>query len=319
MDVIGVGALNVDLFYDVPDLTLAGHRFVPGAEIVDDGTLFTRIAPGLDRAKLLARAGGGSAANTVVAMARMGFQTGFLGVTGKDDNGKFVMASMEGVDLSHVKRYGRAGVCVALLSGGERSLMVEANANDLFSFSPEDLEYLNGSTWLHLSSFHADSALLMQKQLLDLLDDDVYVSFSPGERYARRGLAQVRDIIARSRLVFLNEREMGLLTGLPPPEGSKALLRTGAKVVACTLGGMGALISTRTSEERILAKGAKAVDTTGAGDVFAAGFLAGYIEGGSVETCGRIGAAVAALSVTAYGREGYPDERLLRTFASDLG
>ncbi|MBI0582974.1 MAG: hypothetical protein ISF22_01970 [Methanomassiliicoccus sp.] len=318
MDVIGIGALNIDLFYEVPSLTLAGRTFEPGSETMDDGTLFAQVSNELAAAKLLARSGGGSAANTMVALDRMGYTTGFLGVTGKDDDSRFLLDSMGGVDVSRVKRYRKPGMCISMLSRGERSLLALPNSNDLFSFAPEDLEYLGSARAVHLSSFSSDSALLMQKQILDLLDDEVLISFAPGEKYARRGMEQIGDVIGLSRIVFVNRRETALLTGLPPVEGCQALLDAGAKVAVCTLGDSGSVIVTRNSEIRVPAKKAVVVDTTGAGDVYAAGFLAGYLDGATLEVCGEIGAAAAALSISAYGRGNYPDERFLRKYAREL-
>jgi len=318
MDVIGGGALNVDLFYKVPSLTLAGHVFEPGEEIVGDEELFTNVSRALAAQEPVARSGGGSAANTVFALSRMGYTTGFLGVTGKDEGSKFLLSSMEGVDVGHVKKYKKAGVCISLLADGERSLLAMPNSNDFFSFIAEDVGYLNSSKFVHLSSFSSDSALLLQKQLLELLEEDVYISFAPGEKYARRGLDQIEDMIGRSRIVFVNEREMTMLTGTGPKEGSKTLLDLGAKVVVCTLGREGSLITTYNSSITVPARKAVVVDTTGAGDVYAAGFLAGYLDGATLEVCGRIGASASALSVSSYGREAYPDERFLRKFAKEL-
>jgi ribokinase len=318
MDVIGIGALNLDLFYEVPSLEIAGKRFEAGSETMDDGTLFARVSKELPAMKLVARSGGGSAANTVVALSRLGYSTGFLGVAGKDEGGKFVLSSMKGVDVSRVKKARRTGQCISLLSGGERSLLAIPYANDLFAFAPDDIGYLSSARIVHLSSFSSDSALLMQKQVLDLLDEDVFVSFAPGEKYARRGLKQIGDIIGRSRFVFLNQREVRQLTGLPPEEGCRTLLDLGAKVIACTMGGEGSMIITRNSELQVPAKRAMVVDTTGAGDVYAAGFLAGYLDGATLEACGEIASAAAALSVSAYGRDGYPDQRFLRKFAREL-
>jgi len=285
---------------------------------VGDEELFTNVSRALAAQEPVARSGGGSAANTVFALSRMGYTTGFLGVTGKDEGSKFLLSSMEGVDVGHVKKYKTAGVCVCLLADGERSLLAMPNSNDFFSFIAEDVGYLNSSKFVHLSSFSSDSALLLQKQLLELLEEDVYISFAPGEKYARRGLDQIEDMIGRSRIVFVNEREMTMLTGTGPKEGSKTLLDLGAKVVVCTLGREGSLITTYNSSITVPARKAVVVDTTGAGDVYAAGFLAGYLDGATLEVCGRIGASASALSVSSYGREAYPDERFLRKFAKEL-
>ncbi|MDW5562246.1 MAG: carbohydrate kinase family protein [Methanomassiliicoccus sp.] len=318
MDVVGIGALNVDLFYEVPSLEFAGLRFEAGSETMDDGELFARLSEALADSKLVARSGGGSAANTVVALSRMGYSTAFLGIVGKDEDGRFLLGSMGSVDVSRVKRYRNTGLCISLLHHGERSLLGLPNANDLFSFAPEDMEILNSSKIVHFSSFSSDSALRMQKQILELLDEGVFVSFAPGEKYARRGLKAIGDIIERSRFVFVNEREVSMLTGLPPAEGCRTLIEMGARVVACTLGNRGSIIVTRNSELHVQAKKAVVVDTTGAGDVYAAGFLAGYLDGATLETCGEIASAAAALSLSAYGRDSYPDERFLRKYAREL-
>jgi ribokinase len=319
MDVVGVGALNVDMFYEVPSLTVGGRAFEPGGEVFGEEAEFAKVTADLARlAKLVSRSAGGSAANTVVALTRMGYATGFLGVAGKDDDGKFILRSMEGVDVSHVKKYKRSGQCISLLMQGERSLLGLPHANDFFSFNEEDMEFLNSSKFVHLSSFAADSGLLMQKQLVNLLDDGVYVSFAPGERYARRGLKQISGLIERSRILFVNEREVEMLTGSGPKEGSRSLLAIGPAVVVCTRGERGSLIITRNVELDIPPKKAVVVDTTGAGDVYAAGFLAGFIDGANLEKCGEIGSAAAALSIASYGRDSYPDERFLRKYAREL-
>lgn len=315
---IGVGALNLDLFYEVPTLEMGGHSLQPGEEVVGDEKLFSDVSAALSGTEPVHRCGGGSAANTVFALSRLGYSTGLLGVTGKDENGRFLLRSMEGVDISHVKLHKRAGVCLCLIYGGERSLVGLSLSNDLFSFSPDDIDYLNSSKFVHLSSFHGDTALRHQKQMLNLLDEEVYVSFAPGEKYARRGLSQIADIVGRSRILFANRREVGLLTGKGPMEGCKALLKLGAKVIVCTLGREGSLIVTAHTSIRVPAKRSVVVDSTGAGDVYAAGFLAGYMDGATLETCGRIGTAAAALSMSSYGRGAYPDERFLRNFAREI-
>jgi ribokinase len=320
MDVVGVGALNVDLFYDVPSLSFNGQVYEAGGETFGDETEVSLLMAILSKkAKLIGKSGGGSAANTVVALDRMGYETGFLGVVGKDEEGKFLLRSMEGVDVSNVKKYKRSGLCVSMLKDGERSLLGLPNANDFFSITEDDLGFLNSARFVHMSSFAGDNALKMQKQLASLLDDDVYMSFAPGMKYARRGLKQIGELIERSRILFMNESEVKLLTGLEAKEGSSLLLDHGPAVVACTMGEKGSVITTRNVQFEVPAKKTIVVDTTGAGDVYAAGFLAGYLDGANLETCGQIASAAAALSVAAYGREGYPDERFLRKYAKELG
>ena len=319
MDVVGIGALNVDLLYEVSSLRFGGTELSPGSKTYGTEETFRELIEEMERsAQLVGRSGGGSAANTVYALSRLGYETAFLGVVGKDEEGKFILGSMDGVDITRVKRHKSSGKCLSLLSDGDRSLLVLPNANNMFSYTEEDVEFLNTSKFVHMGSFAADSALASQKMLMDYLDDGVYVSFSPGEMYARRGMSQLEPILERTRIMFVNEQEMELLTGKGLKEGARALLDAGPKVVACTLGGNGSLIVTRNSEISIPAKRTVVKDATGAGDVYAAGFLAGYLDGANLEACGEIASAAAALSVASYGREGYPDERFLRRFAKEL-
>lgn len=319
MDVVGVGALNIDLLYEVSSLRFGGVELSPGSKTYGTEEMFHELIAEMGRhGRLVGRSGGGSAANTAYALSRMGYETAFLGVVGKDEEGAFILGSMEGVDLSRVKRHKHSGKCLSLLADGDRSLLVLPNANNMFSYTEDDIDLLNSSKFVHMSSFASDAALASQKMLMEYLDDRVYVSFSPGELYARRGVEQLEPILERTRILFVNEQELGLLTGEISSGGARALLDSGPKVVVCTLGGDGSLIVSRNSEIAIPAKRTVVKDATGAGDVYAAGFLAGYLDGANLEVCGKIASAAAALSVAFPGREGYPDERFLRRFAKEL-
>jgi len=214
MDVVGVGALNVDLLYEVPSLQMEGMELVAGGTTYGTEERFYQPVQELTRTgRLMGRSAGGSAANTIFALARLGYQTAFLGVVGKDKDGAFILESMSGVDVSGVKRYKNSGKCISLLAPGESSKLVLPNANDFFSYTEDDIALLNTSKFVHMGPFVADSALASQKMLLEYLDENVYLSFSPGEPYARRGIAQLRPLLERTRILFLNRSEMKLLTG----------------------------------------------------------------------------------------------------------
>ncbi|NLI73208.1 MAG: carbohydrate kinase family protein [Euryarchaeota archaeon] len=319
MDVVGIGALNVDHLYEVSSLNFNTMTLATGSKMYGSEETFHELLAELESSgKLVGRSGGGSAANTVYAMSKMGYRTAFLGVMGTDDEGEFIESSMDNVDLSRVKRHGRSGKCISLLTENDRSLLILPNSNDLFSYTEEDIDFLNSSRFIHMGSFSADSALASQKALMEYLDDAVDLSFSPGELYARRGINQLKPILERTRILFLNSNELELLTSRDLRDGAKILLDIGPKVVVCTCGENGSLIVSRNIEMFIPAKRTIVRDTTGAGDVFAGAFLAGYIDGATLEECGKLGSAAAALSVASYGREGYPDDMFIRRFARAL-
>ncbi len=255
MDVIGVGALNVDLLYKVTSLDLAGQKFESGGEVFGDDNSFKNVLDILDNGGgLVCQSGGGSAANTIYALARMGYQTGYLGVIGKDEYGDFLLKSLPGVDIKHIKRYKRSGMCISLLKEKDRSLIVLPNSNDMFSYTEDDISYLNSARFIHMTSFVGDLAFEAQKRLFGMIDEGVDVSFSPGELYARRGLKSVRNMIARSRLLFVNERELMLLTGKTGIDGCRVLLDIGPKVIICTSGEEGSLILSKNEELLIATK-----------------------------------------------------------------
>src|SRR4030042_1151943 len=101
-DVIGIGALNLDLLYEVNDLAALRKKGWPlhaGREHSLTPVEFRQLLQGLEHhGTLRLRSGGGSAANTIVALARMGFQTGFVGRVGADEEGAFILSEMKGGD-----------------------------------------------------------------------------------------------------------------------------------------------------------------------------------------------------------------------------
>lgn len=314
-DAVGVGALNVDLIYSVPDLTIAGRKYVPGAEVFEDENQFHRIKSELDKnGKIMKKSAGGSAANTMFAMARMGFDVGILGIVGNDDHGDFIVESMGNVDKGHVKRFNMSGICISLISGEERSLIIFPNANDHFQVSDEDINYLNDAKIVHMTSFVHDNALKEQEKIAKRIDAKIMLSFDPGEIYARRGLKAIKSLLRRCDIMLLSAREVEMLTSLDPIEGSRSLLESGPAIVVCKMGRKGSMIFTEADEINIKPIETNVVDKTGAGDVYDAGFLAGILRNWPLEKCGNFASLVAARSIAEYGRDGYPDERSISMY-----
>ncbi|MFP4196295.1 MAG: carbohydrate kinase family protein [Methanomassiliicoccales archaeon] len=315
MDVVGVGALNLDLIYRVDPLP---RGMDPGEERFGDPEDFRELLEHLEaHGELLGRSGGGSAANALVALSRMGFSTGMLGTVGDDPPGEEVLSSLRGVDVGMVRRTDGTGMCISLLSRDDRSLLVLPNANDLFRVTKEEILYAGKAEVVHLSSFSGENALRSQIELVESLDTSTIVSLDPGELYAQRG-GEIAPLLSRAHVVFPSEREVEMLTGATGSEGCRALLDRGPEMVACTRGGEGALVVTLDREMVIPPTRVEPVDCTGAGDVFAASFLAGMLRGWRVEDCGRFACQASARSITAYGRDNYPDEHSLQEFERSM-
>jgi len=304
IEVVGLGALNIDHLYRVE-------------RILDDGEAVVNEAKSFP---------GGSAANTIYGLAKLGVNTGYTGVVGGDAEGKILVQDFQkvGVDTSQIRvKPVRTGSVLCLSDRlGRRSLYVIPGANSLLTIDDLDLTYINQAKWLHLSSFADDRQFKVLLELIDRLASSVKLSFAPGVLHAIKELAILSPILNRTHLLFVNQREIQHLTGEDVIAGAESCLKQGCCMVVVTLGkGMRLELGRRTvtavgyirdaenecaiepSRQDIIAE----VDATGAGDAFAAGFLYGLLKGKGLNQCGCLGDIVARFSLTKLGaRDGFP-------------
>ena len=313
-DVIGIGALNLDLLYEVTDLAALRKEGWPlhaGREHSLSPVEFRQLLQGLEhQGTLRFRSGGGSAANTIVALARMGLQTGFVGRVGADDEGAFILSEMKGVDVAHIRRGGASGICLVVLdSRRDRALVVQPNANDDQTFEDLNIPYLSDARYLHLSAFVGDGPFAAQRRLMEVLPAAVKVSLDPGELYAQRGRKAILPLIERSSILFATAYEICTLTGTSDYRaGCKEIASLGPEIVVCKRGEQGAYLFSRQEEAEFRPQGeTEVVDNTGAGDVYDAGFLAGLLLKKPLTACLVLAHALAAKSLGGYGRQRYPD------------
>jgi len=285
-DVVGFGALNVDRLYKV-----------------------NRIAREEEESFVInfKEACGGSAANTVVGLARLGLKTGFIGKVAKDREGKLLLEDFrrEGVNTEGViiAEQGRSGVVLGFVDQkGERALYVDPGVNDQIEFSEIKLEYARNTRILHLTSFVGEKSFNAQKKLVDALPSSVLVSFDPGILYARKGLAALKSLIERTYIILPNETELRLLTGKDYEAGAKALINEGLKIVVVKLGEKGCYVTN--GEESHLIKPFKAE---------------ALIKNKNLKECGKLGNLVAAYCIAKIGaRTGLPTLKKLKTYSTEL-
>ncbi|MBN2374377.1 carbohydrate kinase family protein [bacterium] len=314
-DVIGIGALNWDIIYELPNLNILDELDIsisPGREIHLEGVILKPLLILLERyGKKKAESGGGQAANTAYALARMGFKTKVIGKTGNDRWGDLILQCLSGVDTTGVAREGESGICISILTPDEeRSLIVFPNVNDNMDIREPDMESLCGSRFLHLTSFSGQSPLHAQIGLLKKMGkNSPFISFDPGNLYARLGMDSLLPILERAFCLFATESELEMITCLTGEEAVLRILETGIRMVICKQGARGAyLMDHRKRRWDFPPLKVDIKDSTGAGDCFAAGFIAGILKGKDIETCGRLGTLAAASCIKGYGRESYPDE-----------
>jgi ribokinase len=317
LDLIGCGALNLDLIYRLPDsFPLWDQLPARGSE---EG-LTEALRAQLDEALITLechRSGGGQAANVVYALRRLGFAAAMLGRVGEDDDGSYLCDDLGRDAARYVARQGQTGrVYVLLDESGERRNLVWPAAND--QFSPADLpRRLPHARVAYFTSFVGEEPLQAQLQLLQRLSKDVDVAFDPGELYARRGVKRFMPLLQRTTYLFATETELELMCGVPLEEAISFMLNVGVGLVVCKMGVRGARLVARRGEMYIPPSPVEVVDVTGAGDLFAAGFLAALLRDMDLESAGHLAAWAAAQGIGGFGRSAYPDAAAWRERVTD--
>jgi ribokinase len=283
VEVIGFGALNCDKIYQVDDLAPPGR---------ETGVVSVTRQPG------------GSAANTIVGLARLGVRAGFVGTIGSDREGSLLLDDFkrEGVDLHGItKSKGNTGTALIFIdSHGERAIYILPSVND--TFVTANFDYAKQAKIVHLSSFMGIDQLRMQISFVQQLRGSrVKISFSPGNIYAKLGLNELKPLIERSLVLFLNKEEASALTGSSDVEEVASILDEGAHIVAVTLGDKGSYVVTRSKSLNLPPYKSDITDTVGAGDAFAAGFLYGQLTGKDPRKSGLYGNFMASKSIAQLG------------------
>ena len=316
MDVIGFGAINLDEIYTVYGPSpLRDLGIVSGSEEIVGREEYERLTKAMKPAHRFV-SGGGQAANTVYALVRLGFRTGIIGSVGADEDGDSLLAGLAPVDASQVVRGGRTTRCAVIVDKhGERTICVLPSPAEVPVPDPVAAwGRLGGARYLHLTSLTHEEELEAQVRLVETIPQDVVVTFDPGELYCRLGAEALAPILKRTSVLFLGEREAELLAGGGDAEGCEKVLSLGPSLVVCKRGAQGVdVFAVGGGRFTVPAREVPVVDPTGAGDVFAAGFLAGLLLGLDPERCAILGTAAAAQSITGYGRSSYPGPELLES------
>jgi ribokinase len=243
------------------------------------------------------QAGGGSAANVACTLSSLDVRADLFGSVGDDEEGRLAREELAafGVDADHVVTVpGRATTTKYLVVDGDGEVMVLSNAGANEAFTPDDVDpaTMARADHLHLTSQEPATAAA----LAGMADaGGVSVSFDPGRRIASRDYERT---LAAVDVLFLNEREARVLA---ETSSFESLVREATVVVKH--GGRGATVHTR--DGRIDHDGypVEALDTTGAGDAFAAGYIAARPEGHEralavANACGALAALRVGARVT---------------------
>lgn len=250
--------------------------------------------------------GGGPAGTAAVAASRLGLKSAFIGSVGDDADGKKMIADFEAEGVSTAALVRRAGsaspvaYCWIEAPTGNRS--VAWTRGDLKELTADEVNmvYVRHAKVLHLDGHQTEAAIAAAKEAKK---SGVLVNFDAGT--VRDG---VDELVRLSDILFTSEHFAHVWTGESDLEKALAkLIGTGARIVGITLGERGSMAFDGTEIIHCPSFRIKAVDTTGAGDVFHTGFAVRHLEGASLFECMRFASAVSALKCLKLGgRTGIP-------------
>jgi ribokinase len=308
MDVVGFGALNLDKLFHV---NRVAHE--------DEESYITGKSESC----------GGSAANTIVGLARLGIETGFIGKVATDREGSLLYNNLQNENINTggvlVTDNGRSGTVNGFVdSNGQRALYVDPGVNDDINIDEVELDYINSAKVLHITSFVGKSdekSIETQKLVLNEISTKVSVSFDPGRLYTERGLDFLENFLIRTDILLINQSELKLLTTgniedsrISPEKyetqeiAEKVQLDYGIDMVVVKMGNNGSYVTHNGKSHMANAFDVPCVDTTGAGDAFNAGFLHGYINGENIKKMALKGNYIASCCITEHGTtNGLPD------------
>ena len=250
-------------------------------------------------------ASGGSAANTIHGLAMLGAKTGFIGSIGKDDLGDFFENDMKnaGVNTILSRRNSPTGTSVVLISpDSERTFAthlgaaVELEASDLNTkdFAGYNILYLEGYLIFNKPFVEAACRFAKKEKMKIALDLASY-------NVVESRLADFKEIIEKYvDIIFANEEEARAYTGMAPEEALDSISKI-CEIVVIKAGGDGSWIKRASEIIKIGAAKADLKDTTGAGDLYAAGFLFGYAQNRNLDICGQYGSLLAGKVIEILG------------------
>jgi sugar/nucleoside kinase (ribokinase family) len=325
LHVTGIGNAIVDVISHADDALLHRLGMPKGAMTLIDpsraASLYTQMGPARESS-------GGSVANTMAGIASLGGKAGYIGKVRDDQLGEVFAHDIRAAGVTFETKAAIDGPetarCLIFVTpDGQRTMNTFLGA--CIELGPEDIDdelvaqsaitYLEGYLW---DPPRAKEAMLHAANIAHAAGRKVALSLSDGfcvDRHRSEFKHLIRDHVD---ILFANENEVLSLTELPSFDEAVAAMRGKSEIVVLTRGPQGALVLVGDQTFEVpAAKVEQVVDTTGAGDLFAAGFLYGITHGKTPAASARMGAICAAEVISHYGAR--PDASLKALVARELG
>jgi len=310
--VLGIGNALVDILIQIDNDHILEELELPrGSMQLVDAERSSRVIKACEQYEK-SLASGGSAANTIAGIAGLGMQSSFIGKIKDDEMGNIFKSDLEKINIKPQLKYSEtpSGTAATLISkDSERTFAthlgaaVELTADDLYDkmFIGHDYFYIEGYLVQNHSMLEKAASLAKkynQKIFLDLASYNVVeenIIFLKGfvEKYV--------DV------VFANEEESKAFTGKTPEEAVHEIA-TLCEIAVVKIGKNGSLIKSGNDLYTIGIIEATSVDTTGAGDQYAAGFIFGLSHGLDLEKCGKIASIMSGKVIEHYGARILPKQ-----------
>ncbi|MBI2346871.1 MAG: adenosine kinase [Deltaproteobacteria bacterium] len=314
-DVYGVGNALVDLVVPVRDdllrdllATHAGGKATKGSMTLMDQVGQQRLLADVE--SLAERTvAGGSGANSMFGIAQLGGRPRYAGKVGNDRFGNFFAQEMNGVGVHFdvPAHAASTGTCTVLVTpDGERTMFTHLGSSMELAPGDIDASAIRSSQWLYVEGYLWDSPgtrAASLKAMETAKTHGVKVSYSFSDSFCvRRALADFREFTrAYVDLVFCNEEEALAFSSTDRIDEAIRDIEGLGAAVALTRGSRGSIISADGKCYEITPLAVSVVDTTGAGDCYAAGVLYGLTHGYGWEDAGRLASRIAAQVVTVSG------------------
>ncbi|MBR4029466.1 MAG: adenosine kinase [Alistipes sp.] len=305
--VIGIGNALTDMLVNLSnDNVLTEYQLAKGSMSLVDSQLQTAISKsvaGLPYSLSL----GGSAANTIRAMARLGTPTAFIGKVGEDNTGDFYEQALRNIGVTPyiLRSENKSGKCVALVSkDGERTFVTHLGAALDLTAEEIDGAIFDSYDYLYIEGYLVQDHDLIRKTIERAKEHGLKVVIDLASfNVVEENRDFLHDIVERYvDILFANEDEARAFSGESEPINALQYISSMCELAIVKIGTRGALI--KRGEELVhvgIMAAAKRVDTTGAGDFYAAGFMAGLCEGLSLRQCGTMGAITAGKVIEIVG------------------
>ncbi len=308
IDVLGIGNAIVDVLARVDDAFLEERELPKGSmQLIDSeraDILYAELRDGV-------ACSGGSAANTTVGLLSLGSRAAYIGKVAQDELGQTFAREIRAQEVLFETPplegdVGTARCLILVTPDAQRTMMTFLGASALLAERDIDAELVRRARLVYLEGYLFDSpeakaAFVLAARLAHGQGRRVALTLSDSFCVDRHRVAFREFIADHIDIVFANEDEICALYETDFVAATAALRRH-CEIAALTRGARGAVIVSGDQRVEILPHPVQSVvDTTGAGDLFAAGFLHGLIRGGSLEAAGRCGAIAAAEIISHFG------------------